>query len=104
MTWSLRLSGGVVVPTATQANLALPRSCSEDRRAGEVGEVSRFRAGKGGACHVITAPAITMPTMHFDTPSSLRVRAGVTGGSEVNGRKAGRSGVPKKYVTRGVNR
>ncbi|KAH6938420.1 hypothetical protein HPB50_009162 [Hyalomma asiaticum] len=66
MTWSLRLSGGVVVPTATQANLALPRSCSEDRRAGEA---SRFRAGKGGACHVITAPVITMPTMHFDTPS-----------------------------------
>lgn len=74
MTWSLRLSGGVVVPTATQANLALPRSCSEDRRAGDAGkagEVSRFRAGKGGACHVITAPAITMPTVHFDTPSSF---------------------------------
>lgn len=71
MTWSLRLSGGVVVPMATQANLALPRSCSEDRRAGEAGEVSRFRAGEGGACHVITAPAITMPTMHFDTPSSF---------------------------------
>ncbi|KAH6945135.1 hypothetical protein HPB50_007412 [Hyalomma asiaticum] len=47
MTWLLRLSGGVVVPTATQANLALPRSCSEDRRAGDAGEAGEVSRRQG---------------------------------------------------------